>query len=173
MKRPVRQALAALVLLAALSAAGGGRADPTSGRIDPPPAALTYVDGFAPSQWVFGELLWRGREPCTGARCEAVYNAHPYWLLVSTADNCCGDPGHSVMVQVDIAGCAARSYYLFFDKDVEDLSDAARLDLIGRHLADMLTVMQKACGAPPAPTVPTEALDRLFAAPAPLARTAR
>ena len=72
-----------LVALAALVATGAtGADDPPSRQIDPPPGPQDYIAAFPPNRWVFGKLLWQGREACTKDYCEAAYNAQPLSLLV-------------------------------------------------------------------------------------------
>ncbi|NUQ19031.1 MAG: hypothetical protein HOP95_11390 [Sphingomonas sp.] len=121
--RPMKRVLVTFLAAASLAAlAFPVVADPPSGSLDPPPGPQDYIAAFPPHRWVFGKLLWQGREPCTSDFCEAAYNAEPLFLLVQKEKNCCGSAGYSITIIGRVKDCPSVSYYLVFSKDLYKLT---------------------------------------------------
>jgi hypothetical protein len=155
--------LIGLVAFAALVAcANSGRADPRSRLIDPPPGPQDYIAALPQNHWIFGKLLWQGREPCTKDFCEAAYNAQPLYLLVQKEKNCCGEAGYSLTVVGRVAGCSSVSYYLVFSKDFDRLGRAQRLALLSRHVVGIASTISSSCGKSLGAHIPTDALSSLW-----------
>jgi hypothetical protein len=137
-------------------------ADPPSGIIDPPPGPQDYIGTFPAHQWVFGNLLWQGSEPCTHVRCEAAYNAEPLFLLVQKEDACCGGPGYSLTVIGRVKGCPSSSYYLAWSKDFDNLGTSGRLAFLSRHVATIAAAISASCGKSLKTPIPTDPLSVLW-----------
>jgi hypothetical protein len=154
-------AVTAVMLLCA-GPSFGAPPDPISGTLDPPPGPLDYVKALSPGRWVFGELLWRGREPCTEAHCEAAYNADPVFILVQREANCCGESSYSLTVIGRAENCPAVSYYLVFSGDIVRLNKGERVSLVSRHVASVASSIRSACKVEGGGAIPTADLEKLF-----------
>jgi hypothetical protein len=155
--------IASLVLpfLVSIPAMAQG-SDPISARIDPPPAALDWVESLPQGQWVFGALLWKNSDPCNEQSCQAVYNASPVSVLVWRENNCCGQPGYSLEFDASVKGCPSRSYYLVFSKDIEHMAKADRQAFLARHVSSVANGIASACGVAAPSSVPTSAIADRF-----------
>jgi hypothetical protein len=150
----------AIAVLAASSSVAP--ADPPSGTIDPPPGPQDYVASFPARTWVFGQLLWKNREPCTNDYCEAAFNAQPLFLLVQKEKACCGGDGYSLTVVGRVEGCASSSYYLAWSKDFDMLGKAERLAFVSRHVTQIASAISSSCGKSLDARIPTDALLALW-----------
>lgn len=151
-----------LAIAALAAAAQSASEDPPSETIDPPPGQQDYIAGFQSHRWVFGKLLWQGKEPCTKDWCEAAYNAQPLYLLVQKQKACCGGKGYSLTVVGRVADCASVSYYLAWSKDFDRFGDAGRLAFLSRHVAGIAAAISASCGKPLVEPIPTNELAGLW-----------
>ncbi|HEX6741992.1 MAG TPA: hypothetical protein VF079_09405 [Sphingomicrobium sp.] len=145
----------------ALAAPSPPPAEPESGMVDPPPGSLDYVALFPAKRWVFGKLLWQGRERCSASSCEAAYNASPLFLLVQKQDYCCGSPGYSVMIIGRAKNCDTVSYYLLGSEHLLKMSAAERLKLVERHVDWIAEAIRDGCGIKAEGIIPKAALAKL------------
>jgi len=135
--------------------------DPQSGRLDPPPAPLKFLETLPPRKWVFGSLLWKGPEPCTADSCEAGFYNAPVSILVSKRNACCGNPGYSILVTGSASNCQSVSYYLGWSNDIERLTDAERLSFLSRQVHSIAGSVRVACRVEDGGPIPTDVLARL------------
>jgi len=151
-----------LAALAALAAAPPARPDPPSGLIDPPPGPQDYIAAFPQNTWVFGKMLWQGREACTKDFCEAAYNANPLSLLVQKEKACCGGTGYSLTIVGRIKDCPDVSYYLVWSKDFDELGKAGRLAFLSRYVTGIASKISSSCAKTLNAPIPTGALSGLW-----------
>ena len=159
----MNRTFASLLAVAALATtASSVSSDPPGRLIDPPPGPQDYIATFPSHSWVFGKLLWQGREPCTADFCEAAYNARPLFLLVQKQKACCGGEGYSLTVIGRVEGCASSSYYLAWSKDFEKLGKSERLAFLSRHVASIASNISSSCDKSLDAPIPTDALSGLW-----------
>ena len=155
-----------LVVLVAVAALGASTSlspvDPPSGVIDPPPGSQDYIAAFPARSWVFGKLLWQGREPCTKDHCEAAFNAQPLFLLVQKEKACCSGDGYSLTIVGRVEGCSSASYYVAWSKDFDRLGKAERLAFLSRHVTQIASAISSSCDKSLSVPISTYALSQLW-----------
>ena len=138
------------------------RPDPPSGVIDPPPAEQDYIAAFPSRSWVFGKLLWQGREPCTKDYCEAAYNANPLFSLVQKEKACCGGEGYSLTIVGRIKSCSNVGYYLAWSKDLDKKGKLGGVEFLSRRVVQIASAIGSSCHRPSSDVIPTRVLSKLW-----------